>query len=103
MSIKLILPKKSIDSAFLKLPVPCGKMERFKSVLVNLHNKRDPKRDGECHKNEPRAFLKGIFNPAHSVQVNCPIDLSIFNGNTVSAKSVVIIEAKSPMWKIMML
>ncbi|MBO4830328.1 MAG: Eco57I restriction-modification methylase domain-containing protein [Fibrobacter sp.] len=96
MSIKLISPKKSVNSAFLKLPVPCEKMEQFKSALVNLHNKRDAKKDEEYHKNELQAFLKGIFNPAYSVQVDRPIDLAIFNGNDTTAKPAVIIEMKSP-------
>ena len=30
MSIKFISPKKSVNSAFLKLPVPVEKMEDFK-------------------------------------------------------------------------
>ena len=96
MSIKLISPKKSVNSAFLKLPVPCEKMEQFKSALVNLHNKRDAKKDEEYHKNELQAFLKGIFNPAYSVHVDRPIDLAIFNGNDTTAKPAVIIEMKSP-------
>ena len=94
MSIKLISPKKSVNSAFLKLPVPCEKMEQFKSALVNLHNKRDAKKDEEYHKNELQAFLKGIFNPAYSVQVDRPIDLAIFNGKMTSAKLAVIIETQ---------
>lgn len=96
MSIKLISPKKSVNSAFLKLPVPCEKMEQFKSALVNLLNKRDAKKDEEYHKNELQAFLKGIFNPAYSVHVDRPIDLAIFNGNDTTAKPAVIIEMKSP-------
>ena len=96
MSIKLISPKKSVNSAFVKLPVPCEKMEQFKSALVNLHNKRDAKKDEEYHKNELQAFLKGIFNPAYSVHVDRPIDLAIFNGNDTTAKPAVIIEMKSP-------
>ena len=97
MSIKFVTPKKSINSAYLKLPVPCEKMEQFKSALVNLHNKRDLKKDEEYHKNEIQAFLKGIFNPDYSVQVDRPIDLAIFNGNDTTAKPAVIIEMKSPM------
>lgn len=96
MSIRIITPKKSVNSAFLKLPVPVEKMEQFKSALVNLHNKRDAKKDEEYHKNELQAFLKGIFNPAYSVQVDRPIDLAIFNGNDTTAKPAVIIEMKSP-------
>ncbi|WP_295071135.1 Eco57I restriction-modification methylase domain-containing protein [uncultured Fibrobacter sp.] len=96
MSIKLISPKKSVNSAFLKLPVPCEKMEQFKSALMNLRNKRDAKKDEEYHKNELQAFLKGIFNPAYSVHVDRPIDLAIFNGNDTTAKPAVIIEMKSP-------
>ena len=96
MSIKLISPKKFVNSAFLKLPVPVEKMEQFKSALVNLLNKRDAKKDEEYHKNELQAFLKGIFNPAYSVHVDRPIDLAIFNGNDTTAKPAVIIEMKSP-------
>ena len=96
MSIKFISPKKSVNSAFLKLPVPVEKMEQFKSALVNLLNKRDAKKDEEYHKNELQAFLKGIFNPAYSVHVDRPIDLAIFNGNDTTAKPAVIIEMKSP-------
>ena len=96
MSIKLISPKKSVNSAFLKLPVPCEKMELFKSALVNLRNKRDLKKDEEYHKNELQAFLRGVFNPAYSVHVDRPIDLAIFNGNDTTAKPAVVIEMKSP-------
>jgi len=96
MSIKFISPKKSINPAFSKLPVPYEKMEQFKSALVNLHKKRDPSKDEEYHKEEFRDFLKGIFNPAYSVQVERPIDLAIFNGNDTTAKPAIIIEMKSP-------
>lgn len=62
MSIKIVTPKKSVNSAFLKLPVPVEKMELFKSSLVNLYNKWDLTKDEEYHKNKLQVFLKGIFN-----------------------------------------
>ena len=96
MSFKLISPKKSVNSAFLKLPVPVEKMEDFKLSLKNLYSKRNPAQDEEYHKNEIQAFLKKIFDPDYSVQVKRPIDLAIFNGNDTAAKPAVIIEAKSP-------
>ena len=96
MSFKLISPKKSVNSAFLKLPVPVEKMEDFKLSLKNLYSKRNAAQDEEYHKGEIWNFLRKIFEPDYSVQVNRPIDLAIFNGNTASAKPAVIIEAKSP-------
>ena len=96
MSIKFISPKKSVNSAFLKLPVPVEKMENFKLSLKALYGKRDPKKDEEYHKNELQAFLKKIFDPAYLVQVKRPIDLAIYNGNDANAKPAVIIEMKSP-------
>ena len=96
MSIKFISPKKSVNSAFLKLPVPVEKMEDFKLSLKNLYSKRNAAQDEEYHKGEIWNFLRKIFEPDYSVQVNRPIDLAIFNGNTASAKPAVIIEAKSP-------
>ena len=96
MSIKFISPKKSVNSAFLKLPVPVEKMEYFKLSLKNLYSKRNAAQDEEYHKGEIWNFLRKIFEPDYSVQVNRPIDLAIFNGNTASAKPAVIIEAKSP-------
>ena len=96
MSIKFISPKKSVNSAFLKIPVSVENMDRFKLSLVNLYAKRDLKKDEEYHKNEIQAFLKKIFNPDYDVQVNRPIDLAIFNGNNTTAKPAVIIEMKSP-------
>ena len=96
MSIKFITPKKSVNSAFLKLPVPVEKMEDFKLSLKNLYSKRNAAQDEEYHKGEIWNFLRKIFEPDYSVQVNRPIDLAIFNGNTASAKPAVIIEAKSP-------
>ena len=96
MSIKFISPKKSVNSAFLKLPVPVEKMEDFKLSLKNLYSKRNPAQDEEYHKGEIWNFLRKIFEPDYSVQVNRPIDLAIFNGNTASAKPAVIIETKSP-------
>ena len=96
MSIKFISPKKSVNSAFLKLPVPVEKMEDFKLSLNNLYGKRNPAQDEEYHKGEIWNFLRKIFEPDYSVQVNRPIDLCVFNGNTASAKPAVIIEAKSP-------
>ena len=35
MFIELVTPKKSINFAFLKLPVSCGKMERFQAKQSN--------------------------------------------------------------------
>lgn len=96
MSIKFITPKKSVNSAFLKLPVSVEKMEQFQAALTNLYSKRNPSQDEEYHKGEIWNFLRKIFEPDYSVQVNRPIDLAIFNGNTASAKPAVIIEAKSP-------
>lgn len=96
MSIRIITPKKSVNSAFLKLPVPIEKMESFKLSLKNLYSKRNAAQDEEYHKGEIWNFLRKIFEPDYSVQVNRPIDLAIFNGNTASAKPAVIIEAKSP-------
>ena len=96
MSIKFISPKKSVNSAFLKLPVPIEKMEDFKLSLKNLYSKRNTAQDEEYHKGEIWNFLRKIFEPDYSVQVNRPIDLCVFNGNTASAKPAVIIEAKSP-------
>lgn len=96
MSIKFISPKKSVNSAFLKLPVSVEKMEDFKLSLKALYGKRDPKKDEEYHKNELQAFLKKIFDPAYLVQVKRPIDLAIYNGNDANAKPAVIIEMKSP-------
>lgn len=96
MSIKFISPKKSVNSAFLKLPVPVEKMEDFELSLKALYGKRDPKKDEEYHKNELQAFLKKIFDPAYLVQVKRPIDLAIYNGNDANAKPAVIIEMKSP-------
>ena len=96
MSIKFITPKKSVNSAFLKLPVPVEKMEDFKLSLKNLYSKRNTAQDEEYHKGEIWNFLRKIFEPDYSVQVNRPIDLAIFNGNTANAKPAVIIEAKSP-------
>lgn len=96
MSFKLISPKKSVNSAFLKLPVSVEKMEQFQAALTNLYSKRNPAQDEEYHKGEIWNFLRKIFEPDYSVQVNRPIDLAIFNGNTASVKPAVIIEAKSP-------
>lgn len=96
MSIKFISPKKSVNSAFLKLPVPVEKMEDFKLSLKNLYSKRNVAQDEEYHKGEIWNFLRKIFEPDYSVQVNRPIDLCVFNGNTASAKPSVIVEAKSP-------
>lgn len=96
MSIKFISPKKSVNSVFLKLPVPVEKMEDFKLSLRNLYSKRNTAQDEEYHKGEIWNFLRKIFEPDYSVQVNRPIDLCVFNGNTASAKPAVIIEAKSP-------
>lgn len=96
MSIKFISPKKAVNSAFLKLPVPVEKMEDFKLSLRNLYSKRNTAQDEEYHKGEIWNFLRKIFEPDYSVQVNRPIDLCVFNGNTASAKPAVIIEAKSP-------
>ena len=39
MSVKFISPKKSVNSAFLKLPVPVEKMEDFKLSLKNLYSR----------------------------------------------------------------
>ena len=96
MSIHFIHPKKSVNSAFLKLPVSVENMERFSASLVNLCKNRNPERDEEYHKGEIWKFLRGIFEPDYSVQVKRPIDLAIFNGNDTNAKPAVIIEVKSP-------
>lgn len=94
--MNFISPKKSVNSAFLKLPVPFEKMEAFTASLKNLYKRRDENQDEEYHKGEIWSFLKKIFNPDYSVQVTNPIDLAIYNGNDTKAKPAVIIEMKSP-------
>lgn len=94
--MNFISPKKSVNSAFLKLPVPFEKMEAFTASLKNLYKRRDENQDEEYHKGEVWSFLKKIFNPDYSVQVTNPIDLAIYNGNDTKAKPAVIIEMKSP-------
>ena len=96
MPIKFVKPKKSVNSAFLKIPVSVENMERFGASLVNLYKKRNPERDEEYHKGEIWKFLREIFEPDYSVQVKRPIDLAIFNGSDTYAKPAVIIEVKSP-------
>ena len=61
MSIKFISPKKSVNSAFLKLPVPVEKMKDFKLSLKNLYSKRNTAQDEEYHKGEIWNFLRKIF------------------------------------------
>lgn len=99
MLIKLVSPKTSINFAFLKLSVSCEKMGLLKPTLVNLCDKRNLRKDEKYHKIEHQAFLKGIFNPVYLVQVDRLIDLTIFNGNDMVAKSAVIIEMKYPISK----
>lgn len=94
--MNFISPKKSVNSAFLKLPVSFEKMEQFTASLKNLYKRRDENQDEEYHKGEIWSFLKKIFNPDYSVQVTNPIDLAIYNGNDTKAKPAVIIEMKSP-------
>ena len=94
--MNFISPKKSVNSAFLKLPVSFEKMERFTASLKNLYKRRNENQDEEYHKGEVWSFLKKIFNPDYSVQVTNPIDLAIYNGNDTKAKPAVIIEMKSP-------
>ncbi len=87
MPVKFISPKKSVSSAFLKIPVSVENMDWFKQSLVNFYAKHDLKKDEEYHKGEIWGFLKGIFNPDYSVQVKRPIDLAIFSGNVLGAIS----------------
>ena len=94
--MNFISPKKSVNSAFLKLPVSFEEMEQFTASLKNLYKRRDENQDEEYHKGEIWSFLKKIFNPDYSVQVTNPIDLAIYNGNDTKAKPAVIIEMKSP-------
>mgnify|MGYP004649100017 FL=1 len=94
--MNFISPKKSVNSAFLKLPVSFEKMEQFTASLKNLYKRRNENQDEEYHKGEVWSFLKKIFNPDYSVQVTNPIDLAIYNGNDTKAKPAVIIEMKSP-------
>lgn len=94
--MNFISPKKSVNSAFLKLPVSFEKMEQFTAFLKNLYKRRNENQDEEYHKGEVWSFLKKIFNPDYSVQVTNPIDLAIYNGNDTKAKPAVIIEMKSP-------
>ncbi len=94
--MNFISPKKSVNSAFLKLPVSFEKMEQFTASLKNLYKRRNENQDEEYHKGEIWSFLKKIFNPDYSVQVTNPIDLAIYNGNDTKAKPAVIIEMKSP-------
>ena len=52
MSFKLISPQKSVNSAFLKLPVPVEKMEQFQAAFI----------DGNMAGVVPAVIIEGNLN-----------------------------------------
>ena len=90
-------PKKSINPAFFKQPVPQNEIERLKKALSVYLSSGKPDESEEFHKNLIKKFLEETFySPDYAVNTNGREDLVIFGGNTANSKPAVIIEAKSP-------
>ena len=90
-------PKKSINPAFFKQPVPQNEIERLKKTLSVYLSSGKPEESEEFHKNLIKKFLEETFySPDYAVNTNGSEDLVIFGGNTANSKPAVIIEAKSP-------
>lgn len=90
-------PKKSINPAFFRQPVPQNEIERLKKALSVYLSLGKPDESEEFHKNLIKKFLEETFySPDYAVNTNGREDLVIFGGNTANSKPAVIIEAKSP-------
>jgi len=97
MHLNPILPRKSLNKAFLKLKPNRSQIEQFKGNLIQLLDRINESESEEFHKNLVIDFLKKTYyEPNHYINTKGRTDLVIHNGNSASTSVGVIIEAKKP-------
>ena len=100
MNTSLLLPRKAINKAFLKIKPNRSFIEVFKSNLIQLLDRINKKESEEFHKNLVTSFLKQTYyEPNYFVNTKGRNDLVIHNGKEPGSFVGVIIEAKSPINK----
>ncbi|MDI6033347.1 TaqI-like C-terminal specificity domain-containing protein [Flavobacterium sp. LB2P84] len=100
MNTTLLVPRKAINKAFLKIKPSRSFIEIFKSNLIQLLDRINEKESEEFHKNLVTSFLKQTYyEPNYFVNTKGRNDLVIHNGKEPESCVGVIIEAKSPINK----
>ena len=92
-----LIPRKSLNKAYLKLKPSREEMERFKSGLVTLFDHINKTESEEHHKNLVIEFLRNTwYAPKFFINTKSRTDLVIHNGANAKSAAGVLIEVKKP-------
>ncbi|OYY23051.1 MAG: type II restriction endonuclease, partial [Thiotrichales bacterium 35-46-9] len=95
--MNMLLPRKALNKAFLKVKPSRTEIESFKTNLIRLLDSMNNTESEEFHKNLVIDFLKSTYyNPNHFINTKGRNDLVIHNGDKATSSVGVIIEAKKP-------
>lgn len=96
MKLKIKIPEKSINKAFLKDKVNRIDFENFKTQLQIIVNKKDDDESEEHLKNFAIQFFKNTFYRGNEVNTKGRTDLAIYNGVDNKSTVGIIFETKKP-------
>lgn len=92
-----ILPKQSLNPAFLKQKPERNEIELFKKELILLLDRIKDGESEEHHKNLLTSFLNSVYyQKKYYINTKEKADLVIHNGNDANSSVGVLIEVKSP-------
>lgn len=96
MQLTLLLPRKSLNKAYLKIKPSRSTIELFKRNLIGLLDGLNESESEEHNKNDLVAFLKNTFYQQFYVNTKERTDLVIHSGTDAKSLPGVMIEAKKP-------
>jgi hypothetical protein len=93
----LLVPRKALNKAFLKVKTNRNEIELFKTNLIGLLDKIDESESEEFHKNLVSDFLKNTwYGNNHFINTKGRNDLVIHNTLNPASTVGVVVEAKKP-------
>ncbi len=97
-------PRQALNKAFLKLKPNRNEIELFKNNLIRLLDRINEAESEEFHKNLVSDFLKNTYySPNHFINTKGRNDLVIHNRIDAQSSIGVILEAKKPTNKTVMI
>lgn len=97
MNFNIILPKKALNKAFLKVKPNRNEIENFKTNFIELLDKINDTETEEFHKNLLSSFLKKTYyDPTFFINTKGKNDLVIHNDQFPSSFVGVLFEVKKP-------
>ena len=97
MELNLLVPRKALNKAFLKVKTNRKEIELFKTNLIGLLDKINESESEEFHKNLISDFLKNTwYGASHFINTKGRNDMVIHNSLNPGSTVGVVVEAKKP-------